>query len=184
MKFLHLKSVWTAGASRWADASHSDWQHCLLSGGRGVHGAPQCTRNPLHTYLRALSVLQVIGMGPYARSDRPILQDISHMKPSVSANKAIQSISATANAVMSWMQQLQCISCLLLCPIKQSGTHERADSIPLQLLTGSFTMSCSNVPCCICRPVILPDYAELDLKIPDDARCPAWVCFDGKQVSL
>lgn len=33
-----------------------------------------------------------------------------------------------------------------------------------------------------CRPVILPDYAELDLKIPDDARCPAWVCFDGKQV--
>ncbi len=32
------------------------------------------------------------------------------------------------------------------------------------------------------RPVILPDYAELDLKIPDDARCPAWVCFDGKQV--
>lgn len=34
------------------------------------------------------------------------------------------------------------------------------------------------------RPVILPDYAELDLKIPDDARCPAWVCFDGKQVCL
>jgi NAD+ kinase len=32
-----------------------------------------------------------------------------------------------------------------------------------------------------CRPVILPDYAELDLKIPTDARCPAWVCFDGKQ---
>lgn len=32
-----------------------------------------------------------------------------------------------------------------------------------------------------CRPVILPDYAELDLKIPGDARCPAWVCFDGKQ---
>lgn len=32
------------------------------------------------------------------------------------------------------------------------------------------------------RPVILPDYAELDLKIPDDARSPAWVCFDGKQV--
>lgn len=37
---------------------------------------------------------------------------------------------------------------------------------------------------CLCRPVILPDYAELDLKIPDDARCPAWVCFDGKQVCL
>lgn len=31
------------------------------------------------------------------------------------------------------------------------------------------------------RPVILPDYAELDLKVPGDARCPAWVCFDGKQ---
>ena len=34
---------------------------------------------------------------------------------------------------------------------------------------------------CPCRPVILPDYAELDLRIPGDARCPAWVCFDGKQ---
>ncbi len=34
---------------------------------------------------------------------------------------------------------------------------------------------------CVCRPVILPDYAELELRIPEDARCPAWVCFDGKQ---
>ena len=31
------------------------------------------------------------------------------------------------------------------------------------------------------RPVVLPDYAELELRIPEDARCPAWVCFDGKQ---
>lgn len=37
---------------------------------------------------------------------------------------------------------------------------------------------------CWCRPVILPDYAELDLKIPDEARCSAWVCFDGKQVCI
>ena len=43
-------------------------------------------------------------------------------------------------------------------------------------------LSLGGVPI-LCRPVILPDYAELDLKIPDDARCPAWVCFDGKQVS-
>ena len=31
------------------------------------------------------------------------------------------------------------------------------------------------------RPVVLPDYAELELRIPQDARSPAWVCFDGKQ---
>lgn len=30
------------------------------------------------------------------------------------------------------------------------------------------------------RPIILPDYAELELRIPDNARCTAWVCFDGK----
>eukprot|EP00192_Tetraselmis_astigmatica_P024498 CAMPEP_0117682300 /NCGR_PEP_ID=MMETSP0804-20121206/19569_1 /TAXON_ID=1074897 /ORGANISM="Tetraselmis astigmatica, Strain CCMP880" /LENGTH=151 /DNA_ID=CAMNT_0005492369 /DNA_START=329 /DNA_END=784 /DNA_ORIENTATION=- len=30
------------------------------------------------------------------------------------------------------------------------------------------------------RPIVLPDYAELELKIPKDARCTAWVCFDGK----
>ncbi len=29
--------------------------------------------------------------------------------------------------------------------------------------------------------MVLPDYAELELRIPGDARCPAWVCFDGKQ---
>ena len=29
--------------------------------------------------------------------------------------------------------------------------------------------------------MILPDYAELELRLPSDARCPAWVCFDGKQ---
>ncbi len=30
------------------------------------------------------------------------------------------------------------------------------------------------------RPIILPDYAELELRVPLDARCSAWVCFDGK----
>ncbi len=30
------------------------------------------------------------------------------------------------------------------------------------------------------RPIILPDYAELELRIPDNARCSAWVCFDGR----
>ena len=32
-----------------------------------------------------------------------------------------------------------------------------------------------------CRPVILPDYAEVELRVPEDARCGAWVCFDGKR---
>lgn len=30
------------------------------------------------------------------------------------------------------------------------------------------------------RPIILPDYAELELRIPENARCTAWVCFDGR----
>ncbi|KAJ6954255.1 LOW QUALITY PROTEIN: hypothetical protein NC652_005867 [Populus alba x Populus x berolinensis] len=48
-----------------------------------------------------------------------------------------------------------------------------------------------NVPCMlftpICphslsfRPVILPDSARLELKIPEDARSNAWVSFDGKR---
>ena len=32
-----------------------------------------------------------------------------------------------------------------------------------------------------CRPVILPDYAKIDLRIPENSRGQAWVCFDGKQ---
>ena len=31
------------------------------------------------------------------------------------------------------------------------------------------------------RPVLLPDSAELELRVPDDARDTAWVCFDGKK---
>ncbi|CAJ1974275.1 unnamed protein product [Sphenostylis stenocarpa] len=48
-----------------------------------------------------------------------------------------------------------------------------------------------NVPCMlftpICphslsfRPVILPDSAQLELKIPEDARSNVWVSFDGKR---
>ena len=30
------------------------------------------------------------------------------------------------------------------------------------------------------RPVILPDYAEIVLYIPGDARNSAWACFDGR----
>ena len=29
--------------------------------------------------------------------------------------------------------------------------------------------------------MVLPDYAELELRVADDARCPAVVCFDGKE---
>jgi hypothetical protein len=31
------------------------------------------------------------------------------------------------------------------------------------------------------RPIILPDYIELELRVPNSARVGAWVCFDGKQ---
>ncbi len=36
-------------------------------------------------------------------------------------------------------------------------------------------------PQLFCRPVILPDYAQIDLRIPEKSRGQAWVCFDGKQ---
>lgn len=31
------------------------------------------------------------------------------------------------------------------------------------------------------RPIILPDYIEMELRVPESARVGAWVCFDGKQ---
>jgi len=30
------------------------------------------------------------------------------------------------------------------------------------------------------RPIVLPDYIELELRVPRNARSSAWVCFDGK----
>lgn len=30
------------------------------------------------------------------------------------------------------------------------------------------------------RPIVLPDYTEMELRVPDTARVSAWVCFDGK----
>jgi NAD+ kinase len=30
------------------------------------------------------------------------------------------------------------------------------------------------------RPIVLPDYADLELRVGADARGPAWVSFDGK----
>lgn len=30
------------------------------------------------------------------------------------------------------------------------------------------------------RPIVLPDYADLELRVGRDARGPAWVSFDGK----
>jgi hypothetical protein len=49
-----------------------------------------------------------------------------------------------------------------------------------------FLRFCSRIHCNptllgLRRPVVLPDYAEIELRIPEDARCTAWVCFDGKQ---
>jgi len=78
-------------------------------------------------------------------------------------------------------------------------TRVQADGIMLATPTGSTAYSVAaggsmvhpNVPAIlltpICphslnfRPVVLPDYVELELRVPDSARVGAWVCFDGKR---
>ena len=78
-------------------------------------------------------------------------------------------------------------------------TKVQADGVMLATTTGSTAYSVAaggsmvhpNVPAIlftpICphslsfRPVVLPDYAELELRIAGDMRCSAWVCFDGKK---
>lgn len=86
------------------------------------------------------------------------------------------------------------------CALAFDQTLQQATNltVPLLALSGSTAYSVSaggsmvhpNVPAIlltpVCphslsfRPIILPDYAELELRIPANSRCTAWVCFDGR----
>ncbi|KAL5192749.1 NAD kinase 2, chloroplastic [Glycine soja] len=68
---------------------------------------------------------------------------------------------------------------ILLVRLGQSFPHELTfevhPNVPCMLFTPICPHSLSF------RPVILPDSAQLELKIPEDARSNAWVSFDGKR---
>ncbi|KAL5145524.1 NAD kinase 2, chloroplastic [Glycine soja] len=68
---------------------------------------------------------------------------------------------------------------ILLVRLGQSFPHELTfevhPNVPCMLFTPICPHSLSF------RPVILPDSAQLELKIPEDARSNTWVSFDGKR---
>ncbi|KAJ8450327.1 hypothetical protein Cgig2_004784 [Carnegiea gigantea] len=86
---------------------------------------------------------------------------------------------STMGSVESWTWSLQSTSLDLFSSPASEMRHSCCINVHPNVPCMLFTPICPHS--LSFRPVILPDSAWLELKIPEDARSNAWVSFDGKR---